>query len=329
MASLQPAQTVNAGAVERLRFVLRGNGAASCDIVVANGTGANLRPAGKQGFVLDVEGWTSVTLALRSRTGSPIQGQVVVEITPFDAGGRRPGFDMTDIQAVGQREILLLELEVQDSHDCTLTSLIGVRRTPDPEGGAEDTRNTRVPAGPLSAVCLVDRSASMAWTFQAGFLKAILNGIGAACDEALAGRVPRCFTFGAPSEGRQQLSELPVAKSLNMLDIQVDMFSSGSRIPWEELSPVPADIAFIVTDDPHPAPSATVIGSKWVSFIRPSSPAPVQGQPADLQEQVEACRSAGSEILLLEPNAAETVEASVSAWALGQIGQCVMHGEGA
>lgn len=306
MLSLRPAQTVNAGVVERLRFVLRGSGAPSCSITVTDTDAASVRDAGKQGFVLDVDGWTAATIALRSSTGSPIKGQVVVEITPFDRSGRRSAIEVRDIQTMGQREIALVALAVTDSQECTVTSLI------------HDA------PGAFTAACLIDRSASMAWVYQGGMLQSVLRGLGAAADDVLSGDIPRCCTFGAPTEGAHWVRALPAPKALHLLDPQPELYSSGSRIPWDYIDTLEADIVVIVTDDPRPA---TAGSAKLVSFIRPSPPVTVQGLPAELQQQVDACRSAGNEVLTLARDAPDVVAGTVASWFMEQIGQFVVAEE--
>lgn len=325
MPSLQPGQPINVGIVERLRFALRGAGAAGCEVAVADGPPGGLRQAGRHGFVLETQDLTRVSLTLRSVDDSPIAGQVIVEITPIADSGRRLTYDVTNVQAIGQREIPLLQVSLTDEGECCLTSLIGARRAPvaaGPDGGWEPG-----PRKGLAAAIVIDRSASMAWSFRDGMLDAIARGLLDAADQALSGTNARCFTYGAASEGQRWLQEVPPRKGSEPFDPRPELFSSGVRIPWQSIGEVNADFVFIVTDDPEPRPASQIEGASWVGFIRPSGPIPAEGLPQELRAQFASCQSAGRPVLVLPADQPDSVANAVNSWAVDQIRQSATSGE--
>ncbi len=316
MASLQPGQRVALGSIERLVLTMRGSAAQGCEIATAEPVAMVVRDMGRGRFAIDARPGSSQEIILQGRGQSPLTGSVIVEVRVI--GGTGQTLDVTDIHLLGDASTPILQMDIDAGGDAELSSLVGSRAVVADDGGHQWVPQESVRT---SAVCLIDRSASMAWVYLQHVLPSLLHGIADGCCEVMGDLEPELLTYGAPAEGSRWLQDAHPAPGVDRFHLQPpELFSSGARVPEAALAERDDDFTVVVTDAPHP-----VMGLRGnVGFVLPVSE-DAAGLTQDMQDKVTACHSAGQPVLVLRVQSGDKVRAAAAQWSADRLRSGLMR----
>lgn len=304
MPSLQPCRQVALGAIERLVLTIRGPVADSYEIGVADPATLTVQDLGRGRYVINAVKGCSQQIVLHGRGNSPMTGSVIVEVRVI--GGTGQSLDVTDINLLGDAETRILLLSIDTEGDADLVNIFDADFVLGDNGGHWVARKpTRT-----SAVCLIDRSASMAWAYLQRLLPAVLAGIAEGFENVITDTVPELFTYGAATEGIHCLQAARSLPGEHRFHVQApDLFSSGSRVPQGALVDRGDDLTVVITDAPRPL--GQVPGS--VGFILPIS-GDAAGLTQDMQDALAACEHAGQPVLVLRAQSNDQVRLATAEW---------------
>ena len=305
VSSLAPGQRMVLGVTQRLVLAVRGPVAERCEVVLSDPQLLPLRESDRGRFVIDTSQKCEQQIFLRGRGESPVTGSVIVEIRVI--GGTEQTLDVTNIQLFGDSRTPILQLDIDADGEVQLASIVGSRVVAN-EGGVREWVHQEPQQA--SAVCLIDRSASMAWMYLQGALPQLLQGIDEGFADVVGDIEPEYYTYGAVNEGFRWLLPAKSATGEIRSHLRVpDLFSSGALVPAKALAERADDLVIVVSDSPQPFdhPSGNV------AFVQPLS-AESAGLPQDMQDAVSSCEQFGQQVLVLRAQTGEQMRSEARRW---------------